>query len=134
MTTPFRNIPRPSEEEWMRMTQSEKRAELIRRRPAYETKLEEIFTAYGIKFDIQVPIGCYFADFQLIPHKLIVEVDGLYHNDITQKLLDIRRSEFLKKNGFSIIRVTNDQIQHRQVDVCLAIKRVIEGKVRKRRR
>jgi very-short-patch-repair endonuclease len=56
----------------------------------------------GVKFRRQHPIGNYVADFACLDPKLIVELDGSQHAE--QAEYDARRSAFLRKQGFSILR------------------------------
>ena len=61
----------------------------------------------GFKFRRQHPIAGYIPDFVCLEKKLIIEIDGQYHNDEEQKLYDIARETWLKEVGFSMIRFTN---------------------------
>jgi very-short-patch-repair endonuclease len=69
----------------------------------------------GYKFYRQHPIGPYFADFCCRSKKLIVELDG-YHHLNTQEYDDVR-TEFIKANGYSVIRFWNREVitQERKV-------------------
>jgi very-short-patch-repair endonuclease len=60
----------------------------------------------GYKFKRQFPIGPYIADFVCVEEKLIVELDGPFHAG--RKSYDEKRDEFLRKKGFRIIRLTNN--------------------------
>jgi len=62
----------------------------------------------GNKFRRQQPIGKYIVDFVCFEKKLIVEVDGGQHNE--QVIYDSERNEWLKKQGFRILRFWNNQI------------------------
>ncbi len=64
----------------------------------------------GVRFRRQHIIGDYIADFVCLPRKLIIEVDGGYHNKSVQQVSDARRSEELMQLGFKVIRVTNEEI------------------------
>jgi very-short-patch-repair endonuclease len=62
----------------------------------------------GYKFSRQIAVGNYIVDFLCREYRLIVEVDGLDHE---QKFdLDNYRSKELNEMGFSIVRVTNADI------------------------
>ena len=50
----------------------------------------------GFKFRRQHPIHIYIVDFYCHKLKLIIEIDGGYHDSKDQKLLDAERSELLK--------------------------------------
>ncbi len=64
----------------------------------------------GFKFRRQHPIHIYIVDFYCHKLKLIIEIDGGYHDSKEQKLLDAERSEILKFQELEIIRFTNDEV------------------------
>ena len=64
----------------------------------------------GYKFRRQHIIGSYIADFVCIYRKLIIEVDGLYHQLPENKISDAERSQELNRLGFDVIRFTNEQV------------------------
>ncbi len=67
-------------------------------------KLEE-------KFRRQHPIDAYIVDFVCLQKRLIVEVDGGYHEKEEQKLYDAQRTKILNDIGFEIIRFTNEEVE-----------------------
>ncbi|MDO9351158.1 MAG: DUF559 domain-containing protein [Deltaproteobacteria bacterium] len=62
----------------------------------------------GQKFRRQQPIGKYIVDFVCIEKKLIIEVDGGHHAD--QLAYDAKRSAWLEKEGFRILRFWDNQV------------------------
>ncbi|RAR46466.1 endonuclease domain-containing protein [Flavobacterium lacus] len=64
----------------------------------------------GQKFRRQHPIGIYIVDFYNHKNKLVMEIDGGYHDNAEQKLIDFTREEFLKLNGLKVIRFKNESI------------------------
>ena len=62
----------------------------------------------GLRFRRQHPIGSYIADFCCLQKKLIIELDGGYHDHI--KLDDEKRDDFFKKRGFRVLHFTNDHV------------------------
>lgn len=58
----------------------------------------------GYRFRRQQPIGPYIADFFCPEAKLIIEVDGSQHGEELQALDDKRRTEWLEKNGYRVLR------------------------------
>ena len=64
----------------------------------------------GYKFRRQHIIGSYIADFICLDKMLIIEVDGLIHQLPENKNSDLERTEWLNKEGFSVIRFTNEQV------------------------
>ena len=65
-------------------------------------------TFAGLRFRRQHPIGHYIADFCCLSKKLIIELDGEYHEKIKQE--DKQREDYLREQGFRILRFTNDQV------------------------
>ena len=64
----------------------------------------------GEKFRRQHIIGDFIVDFVALNSKLIIEVDGAYHNDAEQMEADKLRSDFLNEAGFNVLRFTNEQV------------------------
>ncbi|MGB3005941.1 MAG: nicotinamide-nucleotide amidohydrolase family protein, partial [Chitinophagaceae bacterium] len=64
----------------------------------------------GYKFRRQHIINNYIADFVSLKEKLIIEVDGLYHQLPENKKSDEERTKDLNKIGFEVLRFTNDQV------------------------
>ncbi|MAT45224.1 MAG: restriction endonuclease [Anaerolineaceae bacterium] len=62
----------------------------------------------GLKFRRQHPIGKYVVDFYCADLRLIIEVDGEIHKN--QYDQDQFREEWLKANGYFVIRFTNQQV------------------------
>lgn len=65
---------------------------------------------HGYRFRRQVVIGDYIVDFACIKARLIVEVDGEYHNTAEQIQYDKIRTEYLNKSGFQVLRCTNQEV------------------------
>ena len=61
----------------------------------------------GSKFRRQHPIAGYIPDFVCLEKKLIIEIDGEYHDEEEQKLFDKGRENWLAEQGFIMIRFTN---------------------------
>lgn len=64
----------------------------------------------GFKFRRQHPIAIYIVDFYCHELKLVIEVDGKYHNKIEQRLKDKERTQFIQFQGLQVIRFTNEEI------------------------
>jgi very-short-patch-repair endonuclease len=63
----------------------------------------------GLKFRRQHPISIYIVDFYCHQYKLIIELDGGYHNTLEQIEKDQERTNFLSFQGLKVIRFTNEQ-------------------------
>jgi chorismate synthase/very-short-patch-repair endonuclease len=62
------------------------------------------------KFRRQHPIAGYIPDFVCLEKKLMVEIDGGYHNEAEQQKFDIVRQHWLSDHGYRMIRFTNDEV------------------------
>jgi len=62
----------------------------------------------GHKFKRQVPIGPYIVDFQCMSAMLIVEIDGGHHAD--RKQSDEKRTRFLERKGYTVVRFWNNEV------------------------
>lgn len=60
------------------------------------------------KFRRQVTFGVYIADFCCFPKKLIIELDGSSHRN--RKFYDAKRTEYLGKLGYRVIRFWNGDV------------------------
>ena len=64
----------------------------------------------GFKFRREHVIDQFIVDFVCLSKRLIVEVDGGYHNKIEIREADILRTQILNKSGYTVIRFTNEEI------------------------
>ena len=80
----------------------------------------------GLKFRRQHPVNIYIADFYCHKFKLIIELDGDYHNQEEQKQKDEVRTEVLRLNGLKIIRFKNEEVEQDINQVLTTIKNKIE--------
>ena len=78
-------------------------------------------------FKRQCVILDYIADFYSPSANLIIEVDGGYHQTDEQQTLDEIREEKLKKQGYRILRFTNEQVLFDIDRVLTKIKDMIEN-------
>lgn len=81
----------------------------------------------GVSFRRQHIIGPFIADFCCLERKLIIEVDGAYHQVPEQQISDKERAEWLNQLGFNIIRFTNEEIICNTDNVLSKIKEHIEN-------
>ncbi|MBQ9667423.1 MAG: endonuclease domain-containing protein [Prevotella sp.] len=64
----------------------------------------------GVTFKRQHIIGDYIADFVCLSSKLIVELDGGYHQLPQQQRSDESRTEWLESKGYKVLRFTNEEL------------------------
>jgi very-short-patch-repair endonuclease len=73
----------------------------------------------GIRFRRQVVVGRYVADFCSAHPKLIIELDGIQHED--QKTYDEARTRYLAGEGYLVLRFWNGDVLAHLGDVLNAI-------------
>jgi very-short-patch-repair endonuclease len=76
----------------------------------------------GYHFRRQHPIGDYIADFICLQKKLVIEVDGGYHDDPDQQSDDLMRTQCIEKFGYTVIRFKNEEISTNLPQVLTIIK------------
>ena len=64
----------------------------------------------GINFRRQHIIGDYIADFVCLPQRLIIELDGGYHQLPSQIISDEERTVWLESKGYRVVRLTNEEV------------------------
>ena len=106
------------------------KAQFLRRN---ETKAEKLLWEKlrnnqlgGLKFRRQHPVNIYIADFYCHKFKLMIELDGDYHNQEEQKQKDEVRTEVLRLNDLKIIRFKNEEVEQDINQVLITIKNKIE--------
>ena len=78
----------------------------------------------GYPFCRQRPVLNYIADFLCKELRLVIEVDGITHEDKSAK--DKRRTEELTRAGFRVIRFTDEEVLTNIQGVARDIERVIK--------
>lgn len=68
-------------------------------------ELRQFKARYNVHVRRQVPIGPYIADFAVLKHHLIIEVDGQHHFTSQGRLRDARRDAWLAGRGYRILRI-----------------------------
>ena len=79
----------------------------------------------GDKFRRQHLIDDFIVDFVCLSKNLVVEVDGGYHSDPTQKEYDQQRTLYLNEKGFKVIRFTNEEVLGNTEAVLTKIKDIL---------
>ena len=80
----------------------------------------------GYKFRRQHPLSIYIADFYCHELKLVIEVDGGYHQTKEQLLLDKRRTANIEFQAFKVIRFANEEVMLNLLAVTDKIKEFIK--------
>src|SRR5580692_8012921 len=79
----------------------------------------------NVKFRRQHPIGPYFADFCSIERRVVIELDGSQHAELSQE--DEIRTSFLKSRDYRVLRFWNDQVLADVGEVLKAIDEFLTG-------
>jgi len=64
----------------------------------------------GVHFRRQHPVYGYIPDFVCLSEKIIIEIDGGYHFEGDQPEKDEERTSYLNKEGFVVLRFTNEEV------------------------
>ncbi len=78
------------------------------------TKSEQLFWSVlrkrnrGVKFRRQHTLGPYIVDFVCLSEKLVVEIDGLYHDYTIEE--DIERQKYIESLGYVVLRFANEDV------------------------
>lgn len=88
----------------------------LRRFPTrYENIMKRKLTRAGFKYVFQKAFfnEYYFCivDFFLRKHRLIIEIDGKYHDEYEQRKKDRGHNKFLSSMGFVVIRIKNEDVE-----------------------
>lgn len=82
---------------------------------------------HGTHFRRQVPIGPYFADFACHPLGLVIELDGAQHAEDHARRHDERRTQYLQREGYRVLRFWNHEVMQ-EIDAVLdTIFAVVQG-------
>ncbi len=79
----------------------------------------------GYVFRRQHPVDFFIADFYCHSLKLVIEIDGKIHSDISAKEYDNNRSGELERFGIKVIRFKNEEIINNLDSVLNSIKLII---------
>ncbi len=80
---------------------------------------------YGVKFRRQQPIGPYIVDFVSFEERIIIEIDGGYHNKESNRKNDHERTRWLEQEGYIVLRFWNKDIVEDIEGVFYAIHKAI---------
>lgn len=82
----------------------------------------------GFKFRRQHPMGFYIADFYCHKARLVIEVDGSIHQNVSVKKYDEARQQLMEKDGLNVIRFSNTEIFNEITEVLKKITSCLEQK------
>lgn len=101
----------------------------------HPTKAEAVFWAFvkgrpgpdnfGVRCRREQVLCGYIADFYVPAWKLVIEIDGSFHEQRAD--YDRRRSEWLREQGYRVIRLRNDDVLANPRGVVDRIKNAYSG-------
>jgi len=100
--------------------------ELLRAwRPREEEHFSRSLRKAGIKFDTKVPYLRCFLDFQIVPHRIAVEVEGKVHKTPDRIQKDKDRDTLLANGKWTVLRFKDYQVKYSISYVLWKIKEAI---------
>ncbi|MCL1902375.1 MAG: DUF559 domain-containing protein [Alphaproteobacteria bacterium] len=81
----------------------------------------------GFQFRRQHPIGKYYADFVCIEKRLVIELDGHQHGNDDAMKYDNERTDFIKSQGWQVIRIPNGHIKNKLNEILYSLQLVLNG-------
>jgi very-short-patch-repair endonuclease len=85
---------------------------------------------YPVRFNRQRIIGNYIADFYCANAKLVVELDGGQHYEVSGLTEhDNIRSEYFESLGLEVLRFTNTEVMQQFESVCYTIDKAVKERV-----
>jgi len=79
----------------------------------------------GVRFNRQFPIGPFICDFVSRGARLVIEVDGGQH--AVQAEADAKRTAYLRKQGYRVIRFWNHDVLENTDGVVEAIAEILSN-------
>ena len=83
----------------------------------------------GFKFRRRRAIGPFIVDFCCFDKKLVLELDGVQHSQ--QELYDRRRTQYMNRHGFTVLRFWDNEVLQNTESVMSAIQNQIQKPVTK---
>jgi adenine-specific DNA-methyltransferase len=77
----------------------------------------------GIKFRRQYPIEPFIADFACVEKRVVVEIDGGYHDEVYEQ--DQARQQKIEQAGWTVLRFSNEDVLADVEAVAIAIAKQI---------
>lgn len=109
-----------SERDWLRSRAKKMRAEMTPHEKAMWRLLHEGELA-AMNWRRQVAFGSYILDFVSHPARLVIEVDGSQHAMTENAANDAKRTEWLRSEGYNVLRFWNQEALKSRDDVWRSI-------------
>ena len=91
----------------------------------------EFLSRYPVRFQRQKPIGKYIVDFYCHTARLVIEVDGDQHGELSNRHYDRERTVALESLGLQVIRFTNQEVDSSLDAVCSLINKAVMARLPK---
>ena len=78
----------------------------------------DFLRSYPVRFSRQKVLGKYIADFYSAEAGVIIELDGLQHDEEKEQKYDAERTAFLESYGLRMIRIPNNEVNRNFRGVC----------------
>jgi very-short-patch-repair endonuclease len=78
----------------------------------------------GLKFRRQFPVESYIVDFCCYERRLVIELDGEVHEEPAQVAHDHNRDQYLRAQGFKILRFSNESVFE---DITAVLRQIAEA-------
>ena len=95
--------------------------DIVRNRKLNNCKINRQFPIF---YDLNGTENFFIADFYCHQKKLVIEIDGGYHEQ--QKEYDVLRTEIINLIGIRVIRFTNDEVENNVANVKESIKKHLQ--------
>ena len=89
----------------------------------------DFLRAYPVQFTRQKIIGNYIVDFYCAKASLIIELDGSQHYETGAVQKDCTRTDFLEKQGLTVIRIPNNAVNENFRGICEYIDLCVQNKL-----
>lgn len=96
-------------------------------------RLLHVLRTGGYHFRKQAQIGPYFADIACHHAKLVIEIDGDTHGTDAAERHDAARDDFLRRQGYTVLRFTNSDVIENPNGVFLVVETALRGRPKSRR-
>ena len=89
----------------------------------------DFLKSHPVQFKRQYMIGTYIVDFYCFRAKLIIELDGSQHVEPKTAEYDRRRTDYLQKQGFLVMRFSNLDVMTQFRAVCETIDTAVNNRM-----
>lgn len=90
----------------------------------------DFLCSYPVRFRRQVTIQRFIVDFLCSEAKLVLEIDGSQHYTDQGVAYDTERTAILEALGYTVLRISNDEVNHNFDGVCEMIDLEVRRRVR----